>query len=41
MFEIIGEFSTKPHSQLDNVLVAAEDANKKLIFQYSVSNGKL
>lgn len=37
--EIRGKFSTKPNSVLDNVLVAAEDGNGTVIFQYAVCEG--
>ena len=38
--EISGKFSTKANSQIDNVIIAAEDANGILVFQYSVDKGK-
>jgi len=38
--EIAGKFSTKPNSQLNNVLVAGEDSSGTLLFQYSVFQGK-
>jgi len=38
--EIAGKFSTKPNSQLNNVLVAGEDSSGTLLFQYSVFQSK-
>ena len=38
--EISGKFSTKANSQNDNVVIAAEDANGTLAFQYAVVKGK-
>ena len=38
--EIAGKFSTKPNSQLNNVLVAGEDSSGTLLFQYSVFQGE-